>query len=306
MKITIRTVDSLGCAVAGSAVIHSLRKKFSCADIVVVTPFVSLFYGIPGIVIIHSDEYPHRKFHVDLRNYTKRRPHSSVPRRPSYVHMHQMAIEQIGEELPLTRPKLYLSSEELFRAKRELSKFPKDIVWIQTRTNSNNRHWGPNNWSRLSSDLGHQYQFLDLSKSNYSLRESLAIAKVSRAGICLDSFLVHGSAAVGAKNVLVLLGSSHPTCVTYPEQTVMYVKTSCPAQPCGMHGYTTGCSPKDEKRFFTALDGCIFDTPVCMNALKYDDVKSSLFRMLDGGQFLEPKEHILVAEETVNSLNPTN
>ncbi|MGR3754935.1 glycosyltransferase family 9 protein [Edwardsiella anguillarum] len=120
--------------------------------------------------------------------------------------------------------------------------------------------------------------FIDLSHAGYSLRESLAITTQCQAGICLDSFLIHGSAAVGAKNVIALLGSSKPEVVTYPGQDVCYSPASCEAQPCGMHGYYRGCSIAFEHRFTDNI--CIHENYKYMDSITLPQVADKLMKKI--------------------------
>ncbi|PQJ84255.1 hypothetical protein BTO22_11945 [Aliivibrio sifiae] len=209
-------------------------------------------------------------YDIDLRAYTKRRPHNSFPYRPSYIHMIEMAEEQMNHKLPINQPQIFLNEEEDLWAKKEIEKFPYPLIWIQSTSTSSNRLWPDNYWKELKHTFLGIYSFIDLSIAGYSLRESLAIAKHSFSGICLDSFMVHGAAAVNAKNTLVLLGSSRPECVTYPGQYIFYKESICDLQPCGMHGYFNGCEQKHEHLFHK--QNCIHLSPTCMSSISVGDV----------------------------------
>lgn len=75
-------------------------------------------------------------------------------------------------------------------------------------------------WWSLQEECEDSYTFLDLSNQQYSRRIAIAITKQCDAGITLDTFLLHGSEAVQAKNVLALMVSSHFQVVTYHDQIV--------------------------------------------------------------------------------------
>ena len=110
---------------------------------------------------------------------------------------------------------------------------------------------------------------------------SLSITKASKGGITLDTFILHGSKAVSAKNVLVLAGSSRAEVVTYPDQNVIYIQTDCPVQPCGMHGYGVGCKRGDEKLFVGHEETkCIYDDFRCMNDISPEYVVKRFNRMI--------------------------
>jgi ADP-heptose:LPS heptosyltransferase len=281
MNISIRLANSLGCSVAGTAVIHSVIKKFESAKISVVTKNPTLLYGINGINVIAATSDLGGYFSIDLRKYTARRPHSSYPPRPSYHHMLEMAEEQLECQLPIREPKIFLQSKEITFAREVLSQYENPVIWLQTMTTSYNRNWSSENWSYLLDHFSKRLSFIDLSQSNYSPRESLAITTQCKAGICLDSFLIHGSAAVGAKNVIALLGSSQPEVVTYPGQSICYSQSACKAQPCGMHGYYRGCAFEFDSEFSDPQKICIHEKPICMESITLTQVIEHLESILN-------------------------
>ncbi|RJL45900.1 glycosyltransferase family 9 protein [Pectobacterium carotovorum] len=280
MDISIRLANSLGCSVAGTAVIYSIINTFKESRISVVTKFPTLLSGIEDIDVIAAISDLGGDYSVDLRKYTARRPHNAYPPRPSYCHMREMAEEQLECTLLHSEPKLYLQPNEIEFAREELARYKKPIVWLQTITTSYNRNWPTDNWQNLMELFKSECTFIDLSHENYSLRESLAITTQCQAGICLDSFLIHGSAAVGAKNVIALLGSSQPEVVTYPSQYICYSPASCEAQPCGMHGYYRGCSVEFEQKFSNNI--CIHKSPRCMENITLSQVADRLRLTLKG------------------------
>lgn len=270
MSIIMRLPDSMGCTVASTAVIKSVIEQYKNEDIKVITPFPDLLIGFKCIEIINSNECGIDIFDVDLREYTKRRPHNSLPFRSSYIHMIEMAENQINDQLKRMTPEIILNEHEEEWAKKEIKKYPFPLIWIQSISTSSNRLWPEENWKELKNTFLGIYSFIDLSTAGYSLRESLAIAKYSFSGVCLDSFMVHGSAAVNANNVLVILGSSRPECVTYPGQHVFYKNTECNLQPCAMHGYFNGCKKEHESLFYQK--NCIYPQHKCMNSISTKDV----------------------------------
>lgn len=272
MNLNIRLPDSLGCTVASTAVVYSLIEQIP--NIKVSTPHPSLLAHIDGLSITDSREETNDVYDVDLRMYTARRPHNSLPYRPSYIHMLEMAEEKLKIKLTKKTPYLHLTEYEKEWAKIEVSKWKLPLIWIQSEATSSNRLWTDTNWDDLQNFFKDTFSFIDLSKANYSLRESLALIKYSYGGICLDSFLVHGAGAVGAKNVLVLLGSSRPECVTYPDQYVFYKPKTCSVQPCGMHGYYDGCNPLDQPLFNGR--NCIHTFHRCMSDISLESVKNKL------------------------------
>lgn len=275
MNISIRLANSLGCSVAGTAIIHSVKSLYPHKKINVITKTPSLLEGIKRINIIQiSSDNEENIYDIDLRKYTARRPHNNKPYRPSYIHMFEMAEEQLKIKLPRYRPHLVLDKSEKNFASNEIRKYPHPLIWIQTKSNSSNREWPTYNWDELICQFRKTYSFIDLSNAGYTLRQSLAITTVSSGGICLDSFLVHGSAAVGAKSVIVLLGSSRAECVTYSGQHIISSSKICAAQPCAMHGYYPGCKITLESLFTDR--NCIFETAHCMECITVPSVALAL------------------------------
>lgn len=271
MTLSIRLPDSMGCTVASTAVLTSLREEYG--RVIAVTPFPFLLRGLRELDIATLEEHKW-DCDVDLRTYTARRPHNSLPHRPSYVHMTEMAREQLGIRLAINKPFIPLSEKENSFGRNEVSHYQKPLIWIQSLSTSFNRLWPEENWIALKENISDQYDFIDLSCAHYSPRESLAIARNSFSGVCLDSYMVHGSAAVGAKNVLVILGSSRPECVTYPGQYVFYRISSCRLQPCGMHGYFNGCKQEHECMFNNTQ--CIHKEPLCMKTIPVQTIAKTL------------------------------
>ena len=62
--------------------------------------------------------------------------------------------------------------------------------------------------------------FIDLSHAPYNRRTAIALTKYCDAGVTLDTFLLHGSQAVGASHVVAIMISSHPEVVCYPDQCI--------------------------------------------------------------------------------------
>jgi ADP-heptose:LPS heptosyltransferase len=277
-EINLRAVDSIGCSVASIGVVLAIKEKFPEKTLIVYTKFPELFNSISGITLTRKEL---SGYDVDLRSYYANRLHNNLPYRSIYINMIEIAENALKTKLRRILPKIVLSQEELDYAKKILDKNKKPTIWIQKKTNSPNKNWIEQNWKELEKKLSLKYAILELSESNYSLRQSLALTKLCLAGITLDTFLVHGSNAVGAKNVLVLLGSSRKEVVTYPTQKVVYIKSNCPVQPCGMHGYAIGCKPVDETLFKGhEKTRCITDDYRCMTEISVDKVITSFEDML--------------------------
>jgi ADP-heptose:LPS heptosyltransferase len=255
-----------------------LLKSGEFDDIHIFVKHIELVSHISGVTFHHSDNVT--SVNLDLTRYTARRPHNNLPYRASYLHMLEMAEESLGVTLPIIPPSIPLSDADNSFAIQKVSGFTKPLIWFQSRTTSTNRNWRTQRWSNLIKNLSNVFDLIDLSHAGYSLLQSLAITKHSFGGICLDSFLVHGSAAVGARNVIVLAGSSRGECITYPGQELIYEKSDCIAQPCGMHGYYPGCRKEHEYLFLDR--NCIHrDSFCCMNKISLTHVEERVRGFLE-------------------------
>jgi hypothetical protein len=178
--IKVKLFDTLGCSVASTALIYSLKDKFQDKEIEIYTKFPELFEGIKGIQAKLAST--NVKFDVDLSNYLDRRPHNNIPFRPLYVHMIEIAEEQLNVKLKRFLPKINLSKEEIEWAKKELNKYKKPVIWIQSKTNSLNKDLPQEYWKIIIQDLSKDYELIDLSNSKFSIRQSIVISKVSKGG----------------------------------------------------------------------------------------------------------------------------
>jgi ADP-heptose:LPS heptosyltransferase len=282
--ISVRTFDSLGCTVAATAVLRSLRKAVPRKRIIVYTKSPDFFIGLPEIAV-RAPKKELKHYDVDLRGYLASRPHNSQPYRQLYNHMIEIAEKALSLKLPSMPPKVVLSKEELSWARQMAKGFGKPLVWIQSKTNSENKDWPIENWRRLIELLRAKYQVIDLSERQFTLRQALALSTVGVGGITGDTFMMHGSAAVDAKNVLVLLGSSRPEATAYPSQQYIYSEVSCKVQPCGMHGYAVGCGQEGERLFKGHERSlCITDDYRCMAGISLDEVTEKFKEMLQKAQ----------------------
>ncbi len=250
--IRINIADDLGDNVISTGVVLSVKNKFPGEKIQIDTEHPSLFEHFENVSILKNNVI---NYDIDLTNYFRSEDHQNELPKSLYVHAIELAQNQFCSNLNLYKPKIELSDKELNWAKNELAKYDKPVIWMQIKSGSKNKDWNNKGWNELENKLSKRYHVLRLSSDDYSPRESLAITKEAFGGITLDSFLLHGSYSVGAKNVIVLLGSSRKEVVGYPGQKVISVNNSCKYAPCGLH------KKKSEKN-------CYFDNFKCMNAIE--------------------------------------
>ena len=226
--ITIKTPNTIGCTLVSTIVLQKLRNQFKKTRLEVYTLYPDLFDGLKEVDIVKDlSKTKLENYDVDLGEYLQKKdPQNSRPFRHLERHLTEMTEKQLNiqlksnyTDLPI---KIHLTKPELAKAKsivKELSQ-GKPLIWLQTKTSERMKDWKSEYWQSLIKQ-GKRYSFVDLSEGKYTRRISIAITKYCNAGITLDTFLLHGSHAIGARNVIVILVSSHKEVVTYPEQTVL-------------------------------------------------------------------------------------
>ena len=229
-KLNIRLYDTFGCTIVATVLIQSLRIKFPKTKIIVYTKNPDLIKGLKEVdKIINVNLHSLKKYDIDLTNYLGiRKPQKNFPLRHLSEHMFEMAEEQLGNKLKgrLRRnflPKVILTKSELDKGRKIVSQVSKGkpVIWIQTKSRVKKKEWNRENWQELLTKKSDSYKFINLSSGVYSKRISMAITKACFGGITIDTFLIHGSKAVNAKNVITILVSSHPKVVTYKDQIIL-------------------------------------------------------------------------------------
>jgi len=229
-RINVRLYDTLGCTVVATVLLQSLREKLPVAEINVFTSFPDLLVGLQDVnTVVDANIHTLNHYDVDLTGYLEvRKPQESKPYRHLAVHMLEVAEEQLDSKVvgSLRRdfvPAVNLTVQEQQNARelvRSLS-HGKPVVWLQTKTRLSKKDWPREGWNEVTRKMLDHCTFIDLSLAGYERRTSIAITKFCTAGVTLDTFLLHGSKAVGARNVFALMVSSHPEVVTYTDQDVL-------------------------------------------------------------------------------------
>lgn len=227
-EIEFRSPKTLGCTVASTAPLQSLRESFPDSEIIVYSKFPDLFMGLAEVS--NTKDLNKKKgrvpYDIDLENYLdERQPQVNKPLRHLLEHMFEIMQEKLGN-VTLKRdfvPKINLTDVEVAWAQGEARRIAKDkpLVWLQTRTRLPEKDIPKKVWQEVITKSSDKYAFVDLAKQQYSRREAIALTAAAHAGITLDSFLLHGSQAVHAPNVIVILVSSHPEVVCYSDQIVV-------------------------------------------------------------------------------------
>lgn len=224
----VRLMNTLGCSILSTAVLQSIRN-YTNKDIEVYTPFPELFEHLPNITTHHQPESDEDQceYDIDLREYLgdyiyKAKDNEAFRERHILQHMFDVTEKQL--QISLDRdfePKLVFSNKEIQEMKDIVTdmRTDKPIVWTQTKSRKKEKEWSQNNWKLLKKSLP-QYHFIE-PENHFTYRQSILFTKYCDAGVCLDSFLMHGSHVVQAPNVIVLLTATPESMVAYTDQTVL-------------------------------------------------------------------------------------
>jgi hypothetical protein len=226
MDLHIRLPKTLGCTIASTAVLQSLKGMYPFSKITAYTDTPDLIMNLECIDKKQSAaDFIQNKTNIDWYNYLEEH---TVLGEPSGRHlidyMYEIAENSIGSTLTRSyHPKVNLTEEEELIAQDIVEKVSnkKPLVWLQKKTSTNKKDWRKEYWDELVQSNEDLYSFLELDE-RFPKRTAIAITKFCRGGITLDTFLSHGSQAVGAPNVIVILVSTRPETVTYSNQIVLY------------------------------------------------------------------------------------
>lgn len=171
----------------------------------------------------------------------------------------------------------------------------RSLVWLCARSTTCNRNPSDEFWCRVAELIrprGAVVELLAPQEGPMSRQELVRGVHLSpdgmgsfmpacAAGIAVDTFGLHLAAAIGFSKVVVVLGSSHPDCVSYPGNRPVYKVTSKTrmCQPCGNHGYA------EEERILATMPGvtgpfrenrCLFPEVECLANLRPENVVEAL------------------------------
>ena len=232
-SINLRTPKTFGCSIVATILIQSLRERFPDIKINIYTEAPDLFQGLEEINdVFDVNTNDLEVYDINLKDYVEEtNPQNSLPLRHLSDHIFEVAEKQLDNKLEtlLNRNfylKVNLTDKENADAKAFIESIyqGKPIIWLQTKTSESGKDWPQENWDQLFEQLSSDYTLLELTPGKFSRRTSIAITKYCDAGIVLDSFLLHGSEAVHAKNTIVILMTTHAPVVTYPDQIVLEEK----------------------------------------------------------------------------------
>jgi ADP-heptose:LPS heptosyltransferase len=183
------------------------------------------------------------------------------------------AADIIGQVLNVTidSPQLdvFLSEDEEAHARAMMRQYPVPVAIHTTSTSSANKNWPLEKWTALV-EMNPQYQFMQLGlaeepavpgtidlRGKTSIRQAIALVKLARAFVGVESFLSHASNATGTPGV-VLFGPSAPEVWGHANHTNVTRQLRC--APCieTLRNYP-----------------CPYGHP-CLNSITVDEVATAL------------------------------
>lgn len=241
---------------------------------------------------------------VKLEAYLDLLPHRRVPPRHHVLSMLEVADRQLGGALGVPDsapgPAFAASARGLGEATacfEDLREWADGgaVVWLCGRSTTLNRNPPEEFWCRVAELIrprGAVVELLAPQEGPMSRQELVRGVHLSpdgmgsfmpacAAGIAVDTFGLHLAGAIGFSKVAVVLGSSHPDCVSYPGNRAVYKvsRRTRACQPCGNHGYA------DEERILATMPGvtgpfrenrCLFPEVECLTNLRPENVVEAL------------------------------
>lgn len=220
-EISIAISEGIGDHVAFTAILKVLQKKFPDRLLRLYVRFPEIFLGYEGVEIIKDPNISPDSVDIDLRNYEGSGELICYNLKgPLLDYSYGRVEKKLGVQLDYKyNPEVRLTKEELGEARRIVDKisFGKPLIWLQTKTSREEKDMPEIFWEELVRRKK-EFSFVDLSSGEYSLRIAMAITKFCLGGIVLDTFLLHGSKAVGAKNVIGVMVKTPLGVSTYKDQ----------------------------------------------------------------------------------------
>jgi ADP-heptose:LPS heptosyltransferase len=251
-NITVIVPRTLGATLLSTVVLRQLRRKLPHRTIRCVAKFTDVLEGLPYIDEIWHFDDPHvfegaikDNEVIDLTSTLHCQPNRRYPP----IHLIDVLCRHAGIENDAQGPECFLSRAELNAAQQLVTsnkvEHDRMVIAMTTRTSTRNKEWRHERWVELVQRMGNQVSWLHLGEHqgplptnvqclSLSPRQSIALTRFVDGVVTLDTFLLHAAATQRIKSgaVVTLLGSSHPSCVSYQRFHNLYFN-EYECQPCG-------------------------------------------------------------------------
>ena len=293
----------MGDAICSTAMVESAKKFYPDKKIVVGSTYSEMFLNNPNVDALYSLYDPKDLFEkwvkplkhfgsVIKRDIYNACAHKLFPGPLSMIWCYLYGVPFHGDNI-----KVYLTDEENKSAQDYLNSFPRKVIIIHptgAKLNFNpdvqitpNKDWFFEYWDEVVAELTKKYDVIQIGGRNEeqipgvttyllggcSPRQSLALVKNCLTYVGVDSFIVHGGAAVGKKGI-GLYGRSNPFIAGHEINTNLWVEGSCEfndlgcGRPMGYYG--------DQEIFRGVQRGWVCPRRSCMRAIKPKDVLKAI------------------------------
>ena len=251
-EITVILPRAKGATLLSTVVLRRLRHKYPESLIQCISKFPELLEGLNYVdricdwddVLNFEGAIMDREV-IDLNGTLDFQPN----RRPAPIHLIELLCKRAKVNNDFLGPECNLSGKEIISAQSEIglngSRHGLPVILITTRTSTVNKEWSCDSWKELVMHFGDRVRWLHVGDFHKPLingveylsltpRQSIAVAGLVDGVVTLDTFLLHAAASQRRQRggVVVLLGSSHPNCVSYDTFRNVYFQ-SLECQPCG-------------------------------------------------------------------------
>jgi len=251
-NIAVIVPRAMGVTLLCTAVLRQLKRLHTDAQILCICKFPELLINFPFVDKVFCYDEPFLfemaikdKNVIDLNGTLEFQPN----RREKRVHLIDLLCERAKIINDSEGPECNLSEEELSEAIKIVNSVHRgkcnSIVAMTTRTTTPNKEWKLARWRELVYRTKEEIKWIHIGE--YMLpfiphveyltltpRQSIAVLNYVDAVVCLDTFILHAAATqrLHTGNVIVLLGSTHPKCVSY-ESFINIYHEELDCQPCG-------------------------------------------------------------------------
>lgn len=250
-SIVVLTAKARGATLLASIPLKRLRLKYPGRRIVCITQFPELLTGLPYIDDIFTYNTPGvyeiaimDNEVIDLTGTLDFQPNRRDVRR----HLMALICERAGVANEVEHPECNLTPQEraaaldLVCSARRRPELQLGV--FTTSTSTPNKEWRLDKWTQLICNTSRSVEWIHLGLPRGELipnvtylrpqpREAVGVIGLADCVVTLDTFMLHAAATqFHDGRVIVLLGSTRPECVSYPEFTnIFHLDLEC--QPCG-------------------------------------------------------------------------
>lgn len=306
------TPKALGASLLSTVVLRRLAAERCGHSLRCVTQYPEIFKGLPYVDHVYSIDEPwlfERAIQdnevIDLTGTLDFQPN----RRITPLHLIDLLCRRANVSNDGIGPECRLSIAELNTGRELVASLRRAkncrVVAMTTRTSTPNKEWPRERWSQLVERTHDSITWLhlgfcldppiqDVEYRYLTLREDIAVLTHVDGIVTLDTLLLHEAAAAHNRSVVVLLGSSHPDCVSYRGFANLYVE-NLDCQPCGRpyHPLDLAYASDGTQRLRASGKPRKWECEHvdCMSFIPIDMVELAIVRNLEGAVLSQESHH---------------